>query len=358
VVTLVLRNAEIEHLLDMADCLEAMEHAFRDLGEGRATNRPRTHAYTPLGPDAYYLFKSMDGALPRYGVHALRLSSDHLVEVTVGGRRRKDKLPKAPGNRFVGLVLLFSIETLELLAVLQDGFLQKLRVGATSGVAAKYCSRADSRVLGLFGAGWQADAQILAHCAVRPLELVKVYSPSREHRERLCATLRGLVEAELRPVHDPRAVVEGSDIVACATNALEPVFDGDWLVPGQHVNSLQRGELDARTHERAEIIVTRAAELSLHYAPPGAAPSDVELAETFDPRWQGKLRELGKIVAGRQAGRECADQLTLFGGSGSGPSSGLGIQFAAVGAVIYQRARERGLGYEVPSELFLEDVHP
>ena len=355
---LILSNAEVEQVLDMGMCLEAMENAFLDLGQGRATNRPRTHSYTPLGPDAFYLFKSMDGALPRYGVHAIRLSSDHLIDTTLNGKRRQEKLPKAPGGKFLGLVLLFSIDTLELLAIMQDGFLQKMRVGATSGLAAKYLSREDSRVLGLFGAGWQADAQILAHCAVRPIELVKVCSPSQQHREELCASLRGRVDAELCPVSEPREVVKGSDIVACATNSLEPVFDGAWLAPGQHVNSLQRGELDETVHDRADFIVTRAWEASQHFAPPGGGPTQMKMMDSFKPDWGSKLRQLGEIVAGVARGRETPDQITLFGGSGTGPSSGLGIQFAAVGALIYREARQRGLGYEVPSELFLEDVHP
>ena len=84
----------------------------------------------------------------------------------------------------------------------------------------------------------------------------------------------------------------------------------------------------------------------------------MKMMDSFKPEWGSKLRQLGEIVAGVAQGRETPDQVTLFGGSGTGPSSGLGIQFAAVGALIYQEARQRGLGYEVPSELFLEDVHP
>ncbi len=356
--TLLLTNADVERVLTMPDCLEAMEAAFHDLGTGQATNRPRSHSYTPLTPTSYYLFKSMDGALPRFGVHALRISSDRVEEQTVDGRRRREKLPVAPGGKYLGLVLLFSIDFLELLAIVQDGYLQKMRVGATSGVAAKCLSRPDSRVLGLIGAGWQADAQIRAHCAVRPIEQVKVYAPTRAHREGLCARLGGEVGAELRPVASAREAVEGSDIVACATNSLTPVFDGDWLVPGQHVNSLQRGELDDLTHERADIIVTRAAEQSTHWAPPHATIAEMHLHGSPPAAWTMKLRELGKVMTGAQPGRTAPDQITLFGGSGTGPSSGLGIQFAAVGAVIYRRAREQGLGQEVPGALFLQDVHP
>lgn len=354
---LILSNQDVEQVLTMADCLAVLESAFQDLGHNQATNRPRSHTYTPLEPDHFYLFKSMDGSLPRLGVHGLRLSSDHLVEYTQNGQRRRDKVPMAPGEKYLGLVLLFSLQTLELLAMIQDGYLQKMRVGATSGLAAKYLSRPDSRRAGLIGAGWQADAQILALDAVRELDEILVFSPTAAHREGLCRQVQPHVKARLRPVASAREAVDGSDIVACATNALDPVFDGAWLVPGQHVNSVQRGELDNLTHERADLIATRAREESLHFSN-GPLPAGIQQQGDWNPAWNAKLGELGKIMIGKEPGRTRPDQITLFGGSGTGPSSGLGIQFAAVGSVIYQRALEQGLGRDIPSEWFLQDVRP
>lgn len=354
---LVLSNQEVEQVLTMSDCLATLEPAFEDLARGQASNRPRSHTYTPLEPSHYYLFKSMDGSLPRFGVHALRLSSDHLAEVSENGLRRRDKLPMAPGGKFLGLVLLFSIDTLELLAIIQDGYLQKMRVGATSGLAAKYLARKDSETAGLIGTGWQADAQIMALDAVHELREIRVFSPTQGHSEALCQRVQPKVNAQLRPVRSARETVEGCDIVACATNSLDPVFDGEWLVPGQHVNSVQRGELDNTTHERAAVIATRAREKSQHFSG-GPVSDDVMQRGDWKTEWDPKIQELGKVMIGEEPGRTDSDQITLFGGSGTGPSSGLGIQFAAVGHAIYNKAREAGLGHDLPSEWFLEDVHP
>ncbi|TAN29130.1 MAG: ornithine cyclodeaminase family protein [Actinomycetota bacterium] len=353
----ILSNQDVEQVLTIKDCLDALEPAFQDLARGQASNRPRSHTYTPLEPNHYYLFKSMDGSLPRLGVHGLRLSSDHVVELMENGRHRRDKLPLAPGGKFLGLVLLFSIETLELLAIMQDGYLQKMRVGATSGLAAKYLARPDSRIAGLIGTGWQADAQIMALDAVHTLQEIRVYSPTKGHSEELCRRVQPLVNTTLRPVESPKDAVLGCDIVACATNSLDPVFDGAWLAPGQHVNSLQRGELDNVTHERANVIVTRAREQSLHFS---GTPMTSEVTQKgeWKPEWDEKIEELGKVMTGLEPGRTDANQITLFGGSGTGPSSGLGIQFAAVGHVIYQKACQKGLGHDIPSDWFLEDVHP
>src|SRR5688572_32223056 len=127
--TLVLSNEQIEALLPMVDCLPAIEASYRDLGEGRAANRPRSDLYAP-SPDGQgrYVFKTMDGSLPRLGVTALRLNSDR-VRWSSDGAGRKEKIPAAAG-RWVGLILLFSHETGEPLAILPDGVIQRLRVGA------------------------------------------------------------------------------------------------------------------------------------------------------------------------------------------------------------------------------------
>jgi alanine dehydrogenase len=93
------------------------------------------------------------------------------------------KVPAAPGNRHVGLIYLYSSETLELLAIMADGYLQKMRVAGTTGVGAKYLAREDSRVVGLLGSGGQAETSAWALAAVRPIERIQVFSPSREHRK-------------------------------------------------------------------------------------------------------------------------------------------------------------------------------
>ena len=121
--TILLDNADVERVLTMGDTIAALDAAFRDYEEGLAVNRPRSHTYTELGGGEHYLFKAMGGSLPRYGVHAIRLSSDRVREVSSAGGRRREKVPAAPGNRYVGLVLLFDIQTLVPLAIIQDGYL-------------------------------------------------------------------------------------------------------------------------------------------------------------------------------------------------------------------------------------------
>lgn len=334
--TLLLDNHDVRRVLRMSDCIDALEEAFGDYARGEAVNRPRSHTYVDLGGGEHYLLKTMDGALPRHGVHALRLTSDRTRE---GGGRRV-KVAAAPGERYVGLVLLFDTATLVPLAIVHDGYLQRLRVGATSALAAAYLARDDARAVGLVGAGWQAGAQLLGLRDVRPVEEVRVYAPTRTRLETFCAEHGGT------PVTSAREAIEGADIVVLATNSQEPVLDGSWLEPGQHVNSLQRHELDDATVARADLVVVRSREEPTFHHAPGRAP------RAASRRPLDGAAELGAVVTGT-AGRRSRDQITLFAGGG-----GLGIQFAAVAHLVYRAALAEGIGRQLPDEWFTQKEKP
>lgn len=334
--TLLLTNEDVRAALRMRDCIDALERAFLDYADGRAVNRPRSHTYTDLGESRHYLFKTMDGSLPGEGVHALRLTSD----LTVEREGRKTKVPAAPGGRYVGLVLLFDLELLAPVAILQDGYLQRMRVGATSALAARLLAPPGARTAGVVGAGWQAGAQILGLREVLDLEEVRVYAPTRPRLEAFCA------EYAATPVGSAREAVEGVDVLVLATNAQEPVLDGAWLRPGQHVNSVQRHELDGTTVSRADLVVVRSREEpTFHYAA-GHAP------RAASQRALDGAVELGEVCAGR-SGRRRGDEITLFAGGG-----GLGIQFGAVAKHVLDAARAAGLGRELPTDWFTEKEKP
>ena len=334
--TLLLDNADVRRVLRMRDAIDALEAAFVDYADGNAVNRPRSHTYTHRGDDRHYLFKTMDGSLPRVGVHALRLTSD----LTDESNGRRMKIPAAPGERYVGLVLLFDLELLAPVAIVQDGYLQRVRVGATSALAADRLARREARVVGMLGAGWQAGAQLEGLREVRDVAEVRVYAPTREKLEIFAA------DHGATPVDSPLAAVEGADIVVLATNSHRPVIDGSWLAAGTHVNSVQRHELDDATLARAELVVVRShEEPTFHYAP-GRAPHAAR-----DRSLRGVV-ELGDVLKGL-VGRTRADQITLFTGGG-----GLGIQFAAVAHAVYAAAKAAGVGRDLPTEWFTEEEKP
>src|ERR1700748_3489009 len=177
--TLVLSNADAEKLLAMHDCVDALEDAYVELAEGRGVVRTRSDSFAPTArPDALYSLKSMDGIVPKLGVGAVRINSDIVTWTKEGGNERRVKVPAAPNRRYTGLVLLFSSENGEPLAIFPDGVLQRMRVGAANGLGIKYLARQDARTVGILGSGWQAGAQLMAACAVREIATIRCFSPN------------------------------------------------------------------------------------------------------------------------------------------------------------------------------------
>src|SRR5437764_3160141 len=182
--TLILSNDDVEKLLTMRECIAVMEEAYVELAEGRGVSRTRSDCFTPTSrADALYSLKSMDGVIPKLGVGAVRINSDIITWPKRGNNMRREKVPAAPNQRYVGLVLLFSVDTGEPLAIMPDGVMQRMRVGAANALAIKYLAREDARTVGMLGSGWQAGAQAMAVTAVRGIETIRCFSPTKASRE-------------------------------------------------------------------------------------------------------------------------------------------------------------------------------
>ncbi len=343
---LVLKNEQMEGLLAMPAVLDAIEQAFRELGDGRAMNAPRARLRTPWKEEGgQYYFNNIMGLVPGVKSMALRIDSSFSKEVQVAGSRRR----VYPGD-YVGLVFLFDMDTCELLAIMDDHHISTIRVGATSGVAAKYLARKDARVMGLLGCGEQAKPQVTAHLAVRPITKVKVYSPTKKNREAFAVEMSRQTGIEVVPADSAEEAVRGSDIVTAATNTVEPVILGDWLEEGMHVNSivggdgfLPRKELDDRAIKRAGLIV-------VGYKPQIFLDKQAELYDRVE-RGLVKaedLHELGELLTGSCRGRQDDKEITFFKNN-----TGMGIQFAATARLMYEKAKEKGIGTELPSDLFM-----
>src|SRR4029077_12051795 len=133
---------------------------------------------------------------------------------------------------------LHKVSTGELLAVIQDGFTQKTRVGGLAGGASKYLAREDADILAVSGSGWQATAQVEAHCHARPsIREVRVYSPNEKRREAFAVEMRGKVKSKVQAGANAEAAGRVAAIIAPATNSIEPVLFAPWLEPGMFITS-------------------------------------------------------------------------------------------------------------------------
>jgi len=345
---LLLTNEDMERIagVDAPAVIDVVERAYFGLGKGEAVNPPRRRLTAPLRQEgATYWFNNIMGAVPSINTLALRIDSTSFRLATVDGMTRKVR-----AGDFVGLVLLFDMATGALEAILHDHFLSTRRVAATGAIAAKRLARSDSEVMGLFGSGQQATAQVHAMAAVRPLRLVKVYSPNPEHRVSFAARMSDETGVEVRAVDTPDAVVDGSDIVVTATNSRSPVFDGRALRPGTHVETIvgtdqsaAGSEIDRDAVRRADVIVTNLKEQIQVDRQPKLLWAIEEGVIAWD-----QIHDLGEVVAGIAPGRTADDQVTLHDNN-----TGMGIQFAALGSLILQLAREQDLGTPLPDDLFV-----
>ncbi|MEY4880146.1 MAG: hypothetical protein RJB62_1615 [Pseudomonadota bacterium] len=356
--TLILSNDDIEKVLTMQDCIDVLDEAYVELDEGNGVSRTRSDSFTrTLRPDALYSLKSMDGIVPKLGVGAVRINSDIVTWPTDGGKTRRVKVPSAPNKRYVGLVLLFSSETGEPLAIFPDGVMQRIRVGAANGLGARYLARKDAQHVGLLGSGWQAGAQLMAVTAVRDITTIRCFSPNPKNRESFADEMSATLGIKVTPVASPEEAIKGADIAMCATNTLEPVFFEKYIEPGMHISSIKRPEVETAVIKRADIVVLH----SNDGKPIHVIAKGIDVSEAKEDKGWGIASEidfktlptLPQLCNGRIAGRTSPDQVTCFLNN-----IGLGYQFAAAGSVVYRKAKAAGLGTELPTDWFTEDVHP
>jgi ornithine cyclodeaminase/alanine dehydrogenase-like protein (mu-crystallin family) len=307
---------QVTELLTMEMAMAAVEEALKQQGLGTATNNPRTRVRLPTGQ-----LHMMGAALPS------RSAIGYKAYTAFRGKARFH-------------VMLYSTDTGELLALLQADRLGQMRTGAASGVATKYMAPPEARSVGIFGTGWQARSQLEAVCAVRQIQVITAFGRDATRRQAFCAEMSQQLGVPVEPADTPEAAVQGLDVVITSTSAREPLFDGNWLKPGAHVNAigsnaLIRREIDDTTVRRSALIVVDSKE-----------QARLECGDLLGPLERGlihweQVRELGDVVAGHITGRRQASDITLF------ESHGLAIWDLAAGMAVYDAAKAKGVGREI-----------
>lgn len=357
--TLILSNEDVEQVLSMKDLVPAIEDAYIELIEGRGANRLRSDIVTPTTQcaDGLYALKSMDGVIPKLGAGAIRINSDILTFPESEGLMRRVKIPAAPNRRYVGLVLLFDTHDGAPLMICPDGVMQRMRVGATSAVAAKYMAKKESRSATIIGSGWQAGAQLLGLDAVFDLKDIRVFSPTGQNRERFAREMSKALGKEVRSFASGAQACKGVDIVACATNAVQPVVFKEWLEPGMHLGAIRPAatEIERPAWEKIDLLAV----LDHDDSPQIIYTHGVRVGEDISGQGMGmphdafhaSLPSLPAIMTGRHPGRTSDTQISCFLNN-----LGMGYQFAVAGHIVFKKAREAKLGLELQTDLFTQTV--
>jgi len=371
---LLLSNEDVAQVLTMEGCVEVLEQAYTDLASHRAINNNRRDTLMPTSdPEGLFRYKSMTGGIPSMGSYAVRVLPDWVpLQLLEDGQRRfMGKTPRPPSGLHLGFILLFDSDEFRLKAIINDGHLNRMRVAGTSGVGAKYLARKNASVVGLIGAGWQAEAQLRALSVVRRLKKVRVYSPTRTRREGFAARMSEALGIDVEAVDEARKVARDADIINTATTSVEPVFSGEWVEPGMYLTSIANCEFDEETFVRSDLIVSSNLDpVEVNAIGGGAGETLWALDHRMDyvplRRYYGENAEekptpfeavrdrihvLTDILSGKQEGRTMADQTTLFM-----KGVGVGIEFAAAGNKAFEEAVRQGVGRELPDDWFTQSV--
>jgi ornithine cyclodeaminase/alanine dehydrogenase-like protein (mu-crystallin family) len=317
---LVLSQQEVEQLLDMEGCIEAMADALASLARGEV-HMPLRFIFEP-GDEP-----SLIGLMPAHRGGDAALYSLKTVCVFPDNPRRGL-------DAHQGTVTLFDGETGEVRALMNASAITAIRTAAVSAVATRLLAREDARELGVLGAGVQARSHLDALRLVRDLDRVRIYSPTAEHAAALAD------ETGAEAVGSAEDCVRGADVVVAATSSLEPVLEREWLKEGAHVNSvggrppLMR-ELDTATIAASSFFVDRRESAE-------AEAGDYREALAAGAIGSGHIKaEIGEVLTGASPGRTEPGELTVF------RSLGLAVEDLAAAEYVLQRARESGAGTEV-----------
>jgi len=365
--TLIINNADVAKVLTMEMTMAALEEAYLALAAREAVCRPRIDIRIPTrDPAKNYQWGTMEGGSTA-GYFAIRMKSDVIYETRYNGSITQEKYCTRPGL-YCGLVLLTSTETGEPLAFINDGHLQHMRVGADGGIGVKYLAKPGAAVVGMLGSGGMARTHMRAFTLVRDIKKLQVFSPTRENREAFGREMAATYNIEVEVCDRPEDIYKGADIVAGLTDSAVAVLDGTLLQKGAHiVNVGGTGKPDDESLRRVDVYL-RFGDAPGPVGKPELQVDDEHLGYEARPE-QAKYGDgrrsrarhgnmlpdkrvtLADLVSGKVLGRTNSDQITY-----SERGNLQGAQFFAIAGKIYEAAKQAGLGREIPTEWFLQDI--
>ena len=290
--TLHISESEVRAAFTMPMAIEAVEEISRKQASGEVVLHVRRRFEFPGGRFFHYM-----------------AAADHAAN------RVATKQYTYVNRQLKFVVSLYSMETGDLLALIEGDYLSQRRTGAASGVATKYMAGANAKTAGIIGTGWQAQAQLEATAAVRRLESVAVYGRDAARREKFAREMTEQLKIPVRAAASSAEAVRGAGIVCAATTSSQPVVFGADLAAGTHVNAIganhmRKRELDNAAVLKADVVVVDSIEQAKQEA------GDLVLGFASDAARWDRVVELAQVVAGKAATRTTDSQVTLFKSNG------------------------------------------
>lgn len=304
------------------EAVAVIEEVLRQQSAGTTHHLKRTTMTHPSHPGhLWHNIRILPGMAPELGAAAVRLYSGYR------GTNRSE------------IICLFDWEDMRMSAIISDAHLHAIRTSAPYGVAAKYLARADASTLGIIGSGRYARGMAQSVCAVRPIKRIQVFSRDPANVKGFCEDMRAALGIEVVACASGREAVRGADIMVTATSGNTIVFEADWLEPGVLMMSLAPGEFDEETVLRSRVYLS-APEQVLGDEPPRKPFNTLVASGRFGP--EDVVADICDVAAGKKPGRTSDDEIILY------ESAGLALLDVGIGHWVYQRARSRGIGTEMP----------
>lgn len=323
--TIILKKSHVESLLNMDDCLKAVETAFLQDALGKVQMPPKN----------YLFFRPYDGDL--------RIMPSYLEELEEAGVKCVNVHPGNPAKYSLPTVMavieLVDPRTGFPIAIMDGTLITDLRTGAAGGISVKYLARKDSKSLGIIGAGRQARTQLMAIERVMDLEEVYVYCRTRETRESFARESSKIYGVDVKPASSLEEAVRDRDVVVTVTPSRKPIVKSEWVSPGTHICAMgadapgkQELDPDILLNSRVFYDNWKQAEHSGEIN----VPILKGILEKKDLK--GKI---GDVITGKVVGRKTPMDVTVF------DSTGLSIQDITTAWIVYQRALVEGVGIEI-----------
>ncbi len=368
---LIIDNATVHDLLTMEDSIEELERSYMQLVSKDAVCRPRIDIQIPTGEHGkVFQWGTMEGGSTD-GYFAIRMKSDVLYEQRYNGALTQEQYCIEPGT-FCGLILLISVKNGEPLAILNDGVIQHMRVGADGGIGVKYMANPEAEVVGMLGSGGMARAHMAAFTRVRSIRKLQAYSPTRENLETFAQEMRALYGIEVVVCDAPDQIYRGAHIVAALTDSAVPVLDGALIEKGAHIVNVGGGggggRPDDATLSKVDLYLRFGTAPAPWTRPEWGVPDEFvtyaarqDVITSFGMARSGKrghgvalpdkLVHFADLIHGKHPGRTSVNQITY-----SERGNLQGAQFFGIAGKVYQRAKSSGRGHEIPTSLFVQDI--
>lgn len=322
---LVVDAPTVRRLLPMPRCIEVMGEALAGLARDEAVNPLRSVLGLPYT-------SSWLAVMPGAQIHPATFG---VKVISIFNQNRE-----SGHETHQGLVLLFEAEHGTPVAMVDASEVTALRTAAVSGVATATLARPDANELAILGSGTQARTHLEAMAAVRPIERVRAWSPTRERLEAFVADARKVHEVSIEAVDSPQEAVGGASIVCTVSGATEPIVHSEWVHPGTHINAVGSAlpsarELDAETVRRARLYVDRRESAMNESGDILLAIRDGAIDEHHI------VAELGEVLIGAATGRMSSEDVTVF------KSLGLAVEDVAAARAVVEAARAEGAGVTV-----------